>query len=329
MALLVLAAVAAWYMQSFAPAIAEAPSAGDDSGAFDPEPLAPLPRSVDLDAAKVALGARLFKDGRLSHDDTVACATCHDLGRAGIDGRRTAVGVGGKVGTVNTPTVFNSGFNVCQFWDGRAPTLEEQAAGPVHNPIEMASDWPEVVGKLGQDRSYRNEFGHLYAGGVSSAAIKDAIATYERSLITPDSRLDRYLRGDRGALDDRELRGYRLFKDLGCASCHQGINVGGNFYAGLGVFGDFFRDRGKDGPEDQGRFNVTGKEDDRHRFRVPSLRNVARTAPYFHDGTVPTLEEAIRLMGKYQIGRDLSGEEIGLIAAFLQTLTGNYQGHPL
>lgn len=292
------------------------------------EPVSPLPRQVVLPADKIALGERLFMEPRLSRDDTVACATCHDLGRGGTDRRRFSRGVDGKIGTINAPTVFNSGFNFVQFWDGRAASLEEQAAGPVHNPLEMGSDWPEVIGKLNEDHWYHNTFGHLYAGGISAAAIKDAIATFERSLLTPDSRFDRWLRGEK-TLSDRELRGYALFKDLGCASCHQGVNVGGNFYAGLGVFGNFFADRGKDAPEDQGRFNVTGKEADRHFFKVPSLRNVARTAPYFHDGSVRTLSEAIRLMGKYQLGRELSPEETAAIAAFLETLTGKYQGEPL
>ncbi|MGE5467534.1 MAG: cytochrome-c peroxidase, partial [Ignavibacteria bacterium] len=275
------------------------------------------------------LGAKLFHDTRLSHDDSISCASCHKLDRAGIDERPTAVGIGGKVGKVNTPTVFNAAYNFVQFWDGRAASLEVQAAGPVHNPLEMASDWPEVIGKLSQDRYYRDAFGRLYAVGITATAITDAIATFERSLVTPDSRFDRFLRGEKGAITERELRGYHLFKDFGCASCHQGINVGGNFYAGLGVFGNFFADRRKDAPEDQGRFNVTGKEKDRHFFKVPSLRNVARTAPYFHDGSVRTLPEAIRLMGRYQLGRSLSPEEVELIADFLKTLTGSYQGEPL
>ncbi|HEX8961816.1 MAG TPA: cytochrome-c peroxidase [Rhodocyclaceae bacterium] len=325
-ALLVFALVAAWTMRTPLPPMAVPPA--DEGAAFDAEPITPLPQAVPLDPEKVALGARLFHDTRLSHDDTVACASCHKLDQAGVDGRRTALGIGGQVGTVNAPTVFNSAFNFVQFWDGRAASLEEQAAGPVHNPLEMGSDWPEVIGKLNEDHWYHNTFGHLYAGGISAAAIKDAIATFERSLVTPDSRFDRWLRGEK-TLSDRELRGYALFKDLGCASCHQGVNVGGNFYAGLGVFGNFFADRGKDAPEDQGRFNVTGKEADRHFFKVPSLRNVARTAPYFHDGSVRTLSEAIRLMGKYQLGRDLSPAETALIADFLGTLTGKYQGESL
>ncbi|HEX8987198.1 MAG TPA: cytochrome-c peroxidase [Rhodocyclaceae bacterium] len=329
--LLALVLAIVWRVGSPSPP-APAPAAPADAlagAAFNPEPVAPLPQSLPLDADKVTLGAKLFHDTRLSHDDSVSCATCHALDHAGVDGRRTAIGIGGQVGAINTPTVFNSGFNFRQFWDGRAPTLEEQAAGPVHNPAEMGSNWPEVIGKLSEDHYYRNAFGHLYAGGVSAAAIKDAIATFERSLVTPDARFDRYLRGERNALSEREMRGYRLFKELGCASCHQGINIGGNLFAGLGVFGDFFADRGKDAPEDQGRFNVTGQPADRHFFKVPSLRNVARTAPYFHDGSMATLEDAVRAMGRYQLGRELSQEEIALIVEFLGTLTGNYQGEPL
>jgi cytochrome c peroxidase len=327
-ALLLLAFIATWRARVPAAATAPAPSVALHDAAFDPEPITPLPQTVALDPAKVALGAKLFHDARLSHDDSVACATCHPLDHAGVDGRRTARGIANQVGAINTPTVFNSGFNFAQFWDGRAATLEEQAAGPVHNALEMGSNWPEVVSKLKQDHYYRNAFRHLY-GGITATAIKDVIATFERSLITSDCRFDRYLRGDKTALGERELQGYRLFKELGCASCHQGVNIGGNLYAGLGAFGNFFADRGKDGPEDQGRFNVTGNEAHRHFFKVPSLRNVARTAPYFHDGSVATLDEAIRLMGKYQLGRELSDTEIGLVADFLRTLTGNYQGEPL
>ncbi len=327
-ALLVLASIAAWYLGAPPPAAPGREAAGE-SAAFDSEPISPLPQTVEVNAAKAALGAKLFHDTRLSHDDSIACASCHKLDQAGIDGRRTAVGIGGQTGAINTPTVFNSGFNFRQFWDGRAASLEDQAAGPVHNPAEMASSWDEVAAKLRQDHYYRNAFGHLYAGGVAAAAIKDAIAAFERSLVTPDARFDRWLRSDKSALGERELRGYRLFKDFGCASCHQGVNIGGNLYAGLGVFGNFFADRGKDGPEDQGRFTVTGREADRHFFKVPSLRNVARTAPYFHDGSVRTLDEAIRLMAKYQLGRELTREETALIAEFLGALTGSYQGEPL
>lgn len=298
-------------------------------GAFNREPVEPLPRSIELDPEKVALGKRLFNDPRLSHSNAISCASCHDLGKGGGDGLKHSRGEGGAIGAVNAPSVFNSGLNFRQFWDGRAATLEEQAAGPVHNPIEMASSWPEVLAKLKADKDYASAFASLYPDAMQSRNIQDAIATFERSLITPDSRFDRFLRGESGMLAAHEQAGYSLFKERGCSACHQGANIGGNMYQSLGVFGNFFADRGKDAKEDQGRFNVTGKETDRHRFKVPSLRNVALTAPYFHDGSVTRLDEAVRIMGKYQIGRELSQQETELIVAFLRTLTGSYQGKSL
>ncbi len=307
---------------------APAPGRGAEA-AFGKEPITPLPRKVDADPAKVALGRRLFFDARLSHDNSLSCASCHDLARGGADGRARAIGIGGSIGPVHTPTVVNAAFNFRQFWDGRAGTLEEQAAGPVHNPKEMASAWPEVVAKLSDDPDYRTVFARLYRDGIGGPAIQDAIAAFERTLVTPDSRFDRYLRGDKAALSEREAKGYQRFKDLGCAACHQGVNVGGNLYESLGIFGNYFADRGGEEPADQGRFNVTGREQDRHRFKVPSLRNVALTAPYFHDGSVRELRQAIRLMGRYQLGLELTDGEIALIEAFLGTLTGTYEGKPL
>lgn len=298
------------------------------TAAFDREPIAPLPDNTDLDPRKVALGERLFHDARLSADDTLSCASCHALDKGGADRTAHSAGIGGALGKINAPTVFNSGFNFRQFWDGRAASLEEQAAGPVHNPIEMGSSWPQVLAKLKRDRSYPAEFAELYPGGLQSHNIQDAIAAFERSLVTP-SRFDRFLRGEQGALDAVEQAGYLLFKNYGCTACHQGVNVGGNMYQSLGIFGNFFADRGKDAPEDQGRYNVTRREEDRHSFKVPSLRNVALTAPYFHDGSVARLEEAIRFMGRYQLGRELDEDEVGRIAAFLKSLNGAYRGKPL
>jgi cytochrome c peroxidase len=296
---------------------------------FVNEPIAPLPRNIDLDSGKVALGKRLFEDPRLSRDNSISCSTCHDLNKGGGDGLAGSRGIGGALSAFNAPTVFNSSFNFRQFWDGRAATLEEQTSGPVHNPTEMGSSWQEVVAKLSADPEYTRSFTALYPKGLSETAIQDAIATFERSLITPDARIDRYLRGEQGVLNERELAGYRLFKERGCTACHQGINIGGNLFQSMGVFGNFFADRAKDKKEDQGRFNVTGKEEDRHLFKVPSLRNVARTAPYLHDGSIPVLGDAVKTMGKYQLGRDLPPDEIDLIVAFLHTLTGTYQGKPL
>jgi cytochrome c peroxidase len=293
------------------------------------EPVTPLPRTVSLPADKVALGARLFADRRLSRDNTVACATCHDLNRAGTDRLRFSRGVDNKTGTVNAPTVFNSGFNFSQFWDGRAATLEDQVAGPLHNPLEMASTWNRVVTGLNQDADYRARFARIYSDGITPANVADAIATYERSLITPDAPFDRYLRGDDKAVTAEQLEGYRRFKELGCPSCHQGINIGGNLFQRFGVMRDYFANRRQQTDADQGRYTVTGREEDRHVFKVPSLRNVALTAPYFHDGSATTLEEAVQIMGRVQLDRDLTAEDTRLIVAFLRSLTGQWQGKPL
>jgi cytochrome c peroxidase len=294
-----------------------------------PEPILPLPLRVDLDQRKVDLGRRLFLDPRLSHDNTIFCGSCHRLDMAGTDRRNRSVGIGGAVGDVNAPTVFNSGFNFRQFWDGRAATLEDQIDGPVQNPSEMGSTWAEVVGKLNQDPSYVAPFRELYLDGIQRASIKDAIATFERSLITPNSPFDRFLNGDQTALTAEERAGYQRFKAYGCVSCHQGINVGGNMYQTFGVMADYFADRGHPTKADLGRFNVTGLESDRHKFKVPSLRNVALTAPYFHDGAAATLDQAVDIMAKYQLGRTLPPEDRRLIVRFLHTLTGVYTGRPL
>lgn len=293
--------------------------------------LLPLPPPPDLPPEKVALGKRLFFEKRLSRDNTLACAGCHDFARGGGDRMPTAVGIDGKTGSINTPTVFNASLNFVQFWDGRAASLEEQAVGPVHNPLEMASSWSEVISKLSQDAGYRDAFHRLYPQGIAGETIVDAIAAYERTLLTPNSRFDRYLGGDKTALDALEQAGYQRFLDYGCASCHQGILLGGNMYQRFGVMGDFFKDRpaGQSTASDLGRFNVTGRAEDRHVFKVPGLRNVAVTAPYFHDGSVASLEAAVVIMGRYQLGRDLAGQDVAAIAAFLRTLTGEWEGQTL
>ena len=299
------------------------------AAAQDDEPIQPIPAQPTLDARKVALGDRLFHDKRLSKDDTVSCASCHSLSRGGVDGLRASIGIGGAVGTVNAPTVFNSSLNFRQFWDGRAATLEEQAAGPVHNPMEMGSNWAEVLGKLSRDAALVAQFKASYADGLQPRNVQDAIATFERSLTTPNARIDRYLRGDRGALSADEQRGYQLFKAYGCVACHQGVNVGGNMFQTFGVMGDYFARRGNVTPSDLGRYNVTGKESDRHVFKVPSLRNVALTAPYFHDGSAQTLADAVDVMFRYQLGRPAAPQDKELIVKFLHTLTGEHGGKPL
>jgi cytochrome c peroxidase len=289
--------------------------------------VAPLPQPPALDAARVALGERLFREVRLSADDTIACVSCHDLGRGGVDRLPVSVGVGGARGGINAPTVFNSSLNFVQFWDGRAATLEEQAAGPIHNPSEMASDWAHVLPKLNADERYRSQFTRIYSDGITANNVVDAIATFERSLATPDSRFDLYLRGE-PALNEDEIAGYRHFRELGCTACHQGVRLGGNMYQKFGVLRDYFAGR-QPTKDDMGRFNVTGLEEDKHVFKVPSLRNVALTAPYFHDGSASTLEQAVQIMGRYQLGRELESKDVRQIAAFLRSLTGQWNGKPL
>lgn len=291
------------------------------------QPISPIPQQLQLDAHKVALGERLFHDPRLSRDNTVSCASCHDLAKAGADARPLAVGVGGQFNTLNTPTVLNSGFNFRQFWDGRAATLEEQVAGPIHNTVEMATTWREVIAKLEREASYRKAFKAIWPDGIRSAHIQQALAEFQRSLITPDAPFDRHLRGDTQALSGEAREGWELFRNLGCIACHQGVNIGGNMYASLGVMGDFFAERGTPvQPSDLGRFNVTGREADRHLFKVPSLRNVERTAPYFHDGSIATLDKAVDTMARYQLGLNLNEHERQALLAFLRSLNGVLPG---
>lgn len=289
----------------------------------------PLPDKLNLDPRKVALGDTLFHDVRLSGNGTVSCASCHVLAEGGDDNRSHSNGINGAQGGINAPTVFNSGFNFVQFWDGRAATLESQIDGPVNNPVEMASNWPQVINKLQQDSRYREAFSELYKDGISTDNIKDAIATFERSLVTPDSRFDRYLKGEQTALSRAEKNGYLLFQGYGCIACHQGINLGGNMFERMGMMADYFGDRGNITKADQGRFNVTQREADRYYFRVPSLRNVDRTAPYFHDGSATDLSEAVRVMAKYQLGRPMPEEDLRDIVLFLKSLNGKYGGKDL
>lgn len=292
------------------------------------EPILPIPAEVSLDPAKVALGERLFNDPQLSHDNTVSCAICHSLNKGGTDQRKFSTGIGNQTGKINAPTVFNSSLNFKQFWDGRAENLEAQIDGPTHATDEMGSNWEEITRKLSQSPQYQTEFASIYDVGIRAETIKDAIASFERSLITPNSRFDQFLRGNQDAITTEEKEGYRTFKSVGCISCHQGVNIGGNFFAQLGVLGDYFKDRGNVTKTDLGRFNVTHKEKDKYVFKVPSLRNVSKTYPYFHDGSAKSLEDAVAVMSKYQLGRELSQQEIDSIVKFLRTLDGEYKRYP-
>jgi cytochrome c peroxidase len=280
-----------------------------------------------LDRAKVALGDRLYHEKRLSGDDTLSCASCHALNKGGTDQAAVSTGIGGQLGPINSPTTFNSSYNLLQFWDGRAKDLQDQAGGPVENPKEMGAKFPAVIAKLQQDESYVAEFTTVYPGkGISKATITDAIAEFERSLATPDAPFDKYLAGDDGAIGEPAKTGYALFKSIGCTACHDGPAVGGGSFQHLGIAADYFADRGNVGDADSGRFSVTGDERDRHSFKVPTLRNIVVTQPYFHDGSAKTLEVAVQQMAKYQRGRTLSETETTQLVAFLGSLTGNYGG---
>ena len=293
----------------------------------DAEPIKPVPLRADIDLAKAELGRRLFHDTRLSKDNSTSCASCHDLSAGGDDGQVVSIGIEGKQGTINAPTVFNSGFNFRQFWDGRAHTLTDQIDGPIQSPIEMESLWPDVVTKLFQDEEYPQLFQQIYAAEgktISRQTIKDAIAEFIDSLTTPNSRFDRWLAGDHSALSAHEQEGYALFKQYGCASCHQGANVGGNMFQVFGVINNYFKKRGNITEADLGRFNVTGNVADRHAFKVPSLRMAAHTAPYLHDGNAKTLREAVDIMFEFQLGREAPDEHKDAIVAFIKTLAGEY-----
>lgn len=293
------------------------------------EPIQPIPLEHKQDPAKAQVGRQLFNDKRLSKDNTVACASCHNLPKGGADGLRQSLGVGGSKGAVNSPTIFNSAFNFRQFWDGRANSLEAQIDGPIHDPREMATNWADVVKKLSADAQFSKEFKAAYPSGVNEANIKNALATFQRTQNTPNARFDKFLRGEKTAITTDELKGYQLFKSYGCVACHQGVNVGGNMFQTFGVMGDYFKERGNMTDADLGRYNVTKKDADRHAFKVPSLRNVAMTAPYFHDGSVATLEDAVNVMFKYQLGRTAPEQDKALIVKFLHTLTGEMDGKPL
>ena len=291
------------------------------------EPVRPV-AVLDYDEAKAELGFALYHDTRLSVDNTVSCASCHELQNAGVDNHQYSHGVNDQLGGVNAPTVYNAVYNFVQFWDGRANTLAAQAAGPPLNPVEMASEsFDQIIAKLQKDKKFADAFKAVYPDGLTEANITDAIEQFERSLVTPGSAFDKWLQGDDEALTAEQLEGYELFKKYDCATCHAGPILGGLTYELMGHRNDYFGDRGLElTHEDNGRFKETALERDRHRFKVPGLRNVEHTWPYYHDGTRETLEEAVRDMAIYQSDVTLTPEETDLIVAFLKSLTGEYNG---
>lgn len=289
----------------------------------------PLPDAIPFDAAKAALGERLYSDTRFSADNTVSCATCHALEKGGTDNLRFSVGVGGLKGGVNAPTVFNAVFHMRQFWDGRAAHLAAQAGGPPLNPVEMAStNWTQIVTKLEQDAALKEAFSAVYPEGFCEASLCDAIAEFERRLITPNSRFDRHLKGDKTALSDSETRGYALFNAHRCATCHAGPAMGGLSFEYADLKADYFAGRElTDG--DAGLAAFSKNPADAKRFKVPTLRNVSLTAPYLHDGSKVELKEAVRSMFAHQVGAPAADADLDALTAFLGSLTGELFGKPL
>ena len=302
---------------------------------FKNEPVRPIPDSVAVDARKVALGEALYHDTRLSGDGTISCATCHGINTAGVDNKQYSEGIKGQFGGVNAPTSFNACFNFVQFWDGRAATLADQAAGPPLNPVEMGSaSFDEIAARLNADAAFAAKFKTVYPEGLNEKTITDAIAEYEKTLVTPNSPFDRYLKGDKQALTAEQVEGYALFKEYNCATCHVGVNMGGLSYELMGKRADYFKDReinAKSGltDADNGRWAQTKVERDRYRFKTPTLRNVALTWPYYHDGSVPTLDKAIDMMARYQVGREMTAADVLKVQHFLEALTGQYKGQTL
>ncbi len=271
------------------------------------EPITPVPDAVITDLPKVRLGERLFRDTRLSHDNSRSCATCHDLRKNGASTAKYDVGLDGVKLPLNTPTIFNATLNFRLGWEGKLNTLGSDIKAAIENTQIMATSFAEVLQKLNADPGIRREFTMVYGRRPDAENVVDAIVSFEQTLVTPGSRFDRWLAGDESALSAEELDGYRLFKSLGCVSCHQGVNIGGNLFQRHGIF----RPLASPQPEI---------------LRVPGLRNVATTAPYFHDGSAPTLDDAVRKMGAAQLNSTLTDQQVTAIVAYLQTLTGQYRG---
>lgn len=295
---------------------------------------APAPANNPTTAEKVELGGMLYFDPRLSSTGTVSCNSCHNVMLGGEDNRAFSMGVHGQLGGRSAPTVWNSAFNSVQFWDGRADSLEAQAAGPVTAGVEMGmKNWGEVIARLktmpGYVVAFKSAFGENAI--ISKENITKAIAAYERTLITPNSPYDRYVKGDAAALSEQQVRGMNSFLQTGCTSCHSGaafngpaMPAGSGFYVNFPTFTDSAYIAQYELLKDKGRGEVTKNSADDHKYKVPVLRNIALTAPYFHNGSVKTLDEAVRVMAKVQLNKTLSADEVSDIVAFLNALTGEF-----
>jgi cytochrome c peroxidase len=298
---------------------------GGSTTARSDEPIRPIPINFDYDRAKVELGKKLFFEPRLSKSGWITCNSCHNLSTGGADNLPSSIGHKWFLGPINSPTVLNSKFNLAQFWDGRAKDLKEQAGGPIANPLEMGSNHELAVSILQSIPEYLQWFSEVYGAKdmyvdekITIDQVTDAIAAFEETLITPNSKFDQWLNGYDNAIAEIEKEGYKLFKDKGCIACHNGVGVGGNSFQKFGIAKSYEKDI-----HTLGRYNVTKDENDKYYFKVPLLRNIELTAPYFHDASTWDLSEAVNIMAEYQLGLSLTESETGKIVAFLRTLTGD------
>ncbi len=298
---------------------------GGSKSARSDEPIQPIPINFDFDRAKVELGKKLFFEPRLSKSGWITCNSCHNLSTGGADNLPSSIGHKWFFGPINSPTVLNSKLNLAQFWDGRAKDLKEQAGGPIANPFEMGSNHELAVSILQSIPEYVQWFSEVYGTKgmyedeeINIDQVTDAIAAFEETLTTPNSKFDYWLKGFDDSITETEQEGYELFKDKGCIGCHNGVGVGGNSYQKFGVVKPYEKDT-----HTLGRYNVTKEESDKYSFKVPLLRNIELTAPYFHDASTWNLNEAVNTMAEYQLGLSLTESETSKIVAFLLTLTGD------
>jgi cytochrome c peroxidase len=279
------------------------------------EPISPL-ETIPYNTQKAELGKELFSDPILSQDNTVSCSSCHLLNSGGDNDIKFSFGIKGQIGDMNTPTVFNSALNFKQFWNGRANSLKEQAHQVIENPKEMGDNIYDIVKRLRRDPKYSKKFYAIYQKDIDKEHLIEVIAEFEKALITLDAPFDLYLKGEKSAISDSAKRGYALFKSKGCILCHNGKNVGGNLFNRFGIHNEDHNSTSL------GRYEITKKEEDKFVFKVPSLRNVALTAPYMHDGRAKTLHDAVKIMSHYQLGRHMVKRDIDDIVEFLKSLTG-------
>lgn len=283
------------------------------------EPIEPIKPVQNINLAQVELGKKLYFDPRLSKSGFISCNSCHNLSMGGTDNLKTSIGHNWQRGPINAPTVLNSSLNLAQFWDGRAADLKAQAGGPIANPGEMASTHTLAIDVLESIPAYVTEFKQVFGTDkVTIDNVTQAIAEFEKTLVTPNSRFDQWLLGNKDAITANEMAGYKLFKSSGCTACHNGEAVGGNSFQKMGVVKPY-----KAKSPAKGLSAVTGKDADRFKFKVPTLRNVEMTYPYFHDGEAETLTEAVDVMGKLQLGKTFTKKENAQVVAFLKTLTGD------